>query len=489
MLIVIVKNTIWYLNPFTSKVQIALALKIINNSDVKLLMVHICKNDDAEIDHYNYLKEFMSFGLCSVLLFVLVFDSVFTSSSFSHPNNVFADDMMGGSNGGGGDSGSDSGDSGGGDNNNDDGSNDMPKEAPLTTDALTAGGGSGNDDDGGNNYDDNNNQPASEDTPQTANTVTTNKPKCSPGQENYLFSSGCQPTSTAGVCPSSYSSTEDSSITRGILKGNSNNEIIINVPETQQFLIYQVADGDNSAGTEQDDKEFGTFGQQSTRASASDPCPSEGDEQVSETKEHLPDGGSKTTRTNQDGTSVVTILNLNGVRDPEGKLVPGAVEQDIKFNAQNKLTKTDSYDRSQNVVGTTSYDPKSGNPTQTTYFAPNGDVRGTAAYSYNAQNKLTQVFHLNPQNNLLDRTVNTYTPNNLPRTSTTYDSNNQPTSKTVYAGGNTPLSETYYVDGKPISVTRYDESGKTIGTFGPDGKPLGSSPATSTTTTTLPNTQ
>jgi hypothetical protein len=49
------------------------------------------------------------------------------------------------------------------------------------------------------------------------------------------------------------------------------------------------------------------------------------------------------------------------------------------------------------------------------------------------------------------------------------------------------LSETYYVDGKPVSVTRYDESGKPIGTFGPDGKPLGSSPAT--TTTTLPNAQ
>jgi hypothetical protein len=400
---------------------------------------------------------------------------------------------MGGGDTGGGDSnqGGDSGD--GGDNDNDDDSNDMPKDAPLTTDALTAGGGSDNDDDGGNNDDDNNNQPTSEDTPQTANTVTSNKPKCSPGQEYYLFSSGCLPsstaTSTAAVCPSSYSSTEDFSITRGILKSNSNNEININVPETRQFLLYQVADGDVPVGTEQDAKEFGTFGQQSTGASASDPCPSEGDEQVSETRERLPDGGSKTTRTNQDGTSVVTILNLNGVRNPEGNLVPGAVEQDTKNNAQNKPIRTDSYDRSQKVVSTTAYDPKTGNPTHTTNFAPNGDTRSTAAYSFNAQNKLTQVFHLDPQNNLLDRTVNTYTPNNLPRTSTTYDSNNQPTSKTVYAGGNTPLSETYYVDGKPISVTRYDESGKVIGTFGPDGKPLGSSPATSTTTTTPPNTQ
>jgi hypothetical protein len=428
-----------------------------------------------------------------MLSLVLIFGSVFSSvSSFPHPNNVFAYDKMGDSSGGGGGSdsdsdsggngGEDSGD-GGGSNNNDD-STDMPKDAPLTADALTAGG-SDNDDDDDGNEDDNNNRPTTEDAPRTADTVTTNKPECQKGQEYYLFSSGCQPTSAAAVCPSSYSSTEDFSITRGIL--NRNYEIKTDVLETRQFLIYQVADGDSTAGTDTDD--FGTFSKQTTGASSSDPCLSEGDGQVSETRERLGDGGFRTTSTKQDGTSVVTILNLNGVRDPEGKLVPGAVEQDTKYNAQNKPTRTDSYDRSQNVVSTTAYDAKSGNPIYTQTFAANGDLKGTAAYSYNAQNKLTQVFHLDPQNNLLDRTVNTYTPNNLPRTSTTYDSNNQPTSKTVYAGGNTPLSETYYVDGKPVSVTRYDESGKTIGTFGPDGKPLGSSPATSTTTTTPPATQ
>jgi hypothetical protein len=123
-----------------------------------------------------------------------------------------------------------------------------------------------------------------------------------------------------------------------------------------------VVDGDAQEGTEQDAKEFGTFGQQSSGGFSSDPCPSKGDEQVSETRERLPDGGSKTTVTNQGGTSVVTILNLNGVRNPEGNLVPGAVEQDTKYNPQNKPTKTDSYDRSQNVVSTTFYDPKSGKP-------------------------------------------------------------------------------------------------------------------------------
>jgi antitoxin component YwqK of YwqJK toxin-antitoxin module len=256
----------------------------------------------------------------------------------------------------------------------------------------------------------------------------------------------------------------------------------IDAPQ-RQALIHPVADEDKS-----DNDDFGTFGKQSG-TSTPDPCQSNGDEQVSETREHLPDGGSKTTRTNQDGTSVVTILNLNGVLNPEGNLVPGALEQDTKYNAQNKPTRTDSYDRSQNVVSTTLYDYKSGNPTHTTNFDANGDVKGTAAYSYDAQNRLTQVFHLDPQNNLIDRTVNTFTPNNLPRTSTTYDSNNQPTSKTVYAGGDTPFSVTYYIDGKPISVTRYDESGQQIGTLGPDGKPLGSDPATSTITTTPPNTQ
>ena len=165
---------------------------------LKLFMIPVSKNHDVEIDHFNHTKGLISLGSCSVLLFVLVFDSVFSPSSFPHPNNVFADDMMGDSNGGG----SDSGDSGGGDsgdggeNDNDDGSNDMPKDSPLTTDALTAGGSDNDDNDDGND-DDINNGPTTEDAPQTADTVTTNKPKCQKGQEYYLFSSGCQPTSVS----------------------------------------------------------------------------------------------------------------------------------------------------------------------------------------------------------------------------------------------------------------------------------------------------
>ena len=380
---------------------------------LKLFMIPVSKNHDVEIDHYNHTKGLISLGSCSVLLFILVFNLVFSPSSFPHPNNVFADDMMGDSNGGG----SDSGDSGGGDsgdggeNENDDGSNDMPKDSPPTTDALTAGGSDNDDDDG--NDDDINNGPTTEDAPQTADTVTTNKPECQKGQEYYLFSSGCQPTSAVAVCPSSYSSTEDFSITRGIL--NRDYEIKTDVVETRQFLIYQVADGDRILQGQIQKilvflvnklpgpphqilvylKEMDRFLKQENAWGMA--------------ASRLP--GPK-----QDGSSVVTILNLNGVRDPEGKLVPGAVEQDTKYNAQNIPTRTDSYDRSQNVVSTTAYDAKSGNPTYTQTFATNGDLRGTAPYSYNAQNKLTQLFHLDPQNNLLDRTVNTYTPNNLPRT-------------------------------------------------------------------------
>jgi hypothetical protein len=387
-----------------------------------------------------------------------------------------------------GDSG-DAGDSGDGDTNNngDDSSDGMTQDAPLTTGALTAGGDSDNDDNNdddsegnSNNNNDNNDdsEPKIEDAPATTDALTARK--CPNGQEVTLFSASCKPVGT----DSTGGASSDANSCPAIAPTSYNDP-----REMQWSLLYRVADEDVPAGTDsnQDTEGFGTFGKQPSGTSQSDPCPSGGDEPISETRERLPDGGSKTTRTNQDGTSVVTILNLNGVRNPEGNLVPGAVEQDTKYNAQNKPIKTDSYDRSQNVVSTTAYDPKTGNPTYTTNFAPNGDTRSTAAYSFNGQNKLTQVFHLDPQNNLLDRTVNTYTPNNLPRASTTYDSNNQPTSKIVYAGGNTPLSETYYVDGKPISVTRYDENGKTIGTFGPDGKPLDSSPATSTTTATPPD--
>ncbi|HKI09003.1 MAG TPA: hypothetical protein VKA09_11450 [Nitrososphaeraceae archaeon] len=150
-------------------------------------------------------------------MLVLVFGSFFSSSSFTLPNNAFADDMMGGSMGGGDDGGeggdydqgSESGD--GGDNNNDDDPNDMPKDAPLTTDSLTAGGGSdNNDDDGNDNNDDDETTP--KDAPATANALTAQKIECPPGQEVTLFSTTCTAagpdstqgtTSAATVCPTS----------------------------------------------------------------------------------------------------------------------------------------------------------------------------------------------------------------------------------------------------------------------------------------------
>ena len=82
----------------------------------------------------------------------------------------------------------------------------------------------------------------------------------------------------------------------------------------QWALLHRVADGDVPAGTEsnQDAENFGTFGKQSSGASPSDPCPSGGDEPVSETRERLAGGGTMTTSTKQDGTKEVTILNLGG---------------------------------------------------------------------------------------------------------------------------------------------------------------------------------
>ena len=161
------------------------------------------------------MKRFVSLGLCFTLSLVLVFGSFFSSSSFTLSNNAFADDMMGDSMGGGGSdnggSGGDTdqvGDSGvggdGGDKNNDDDSNDMPKDAPLTTDALTAGGDSDNDDDSGGSRDDDDNdddnddesdndsEPIPKDAPATNNALTAKKLECPEGQEDVLFSTSCR---------------------------------------------------------------------------------------------------------------------------------------------------------------------------------------------------------------------------------------------------------------------------------------------------------
>jgi hypothetical protein len=152
---------------------------------------------------------------------------VFFSSSFAPPNNAFAADMPGGSMDGGDSGGGDNqgGDSGDGDKDNkgDDSSDGMPKDAPLTSGALTAGGDSDNDDDNDDsegdedNDNDNDNEPTSKDSPQTADTITANKPECPAGQEYYLFSASCKPvgagnsaTSAANVCPTSYSNPEES---------------------------------------------------------------------------------------------------------------------------------------------------------------------------------------------------------------------------------------------------------------------------------------
>jgi hypothetical protein len=402
-------------------------------------------------------------------------------SSSSIPINAFAADMPGDSMDEGG-SGGEGDDNQGGNSGGED--NDIPdsKEAPATAGALTAGGDSDDDDNndndsGGNRENDNDNnddnEPTSEDAPATTGALTADKPECPAGQEYYLFSTSCKPVggsdSTGGassatnscppVTPTSYNDPQ----------------------EMQWSLLHLVADEDVPAGTEsnQDTEGFGTFGKQSTGASRSDPCPSEGDEQVSETRERLAGGGTMTTSTKQDGTKEVTILNLNGVLNPEGKLVPDAVEQVTKYNAQNKPTRTDSYDRSQNVISTTNYDPK-GNPTLTTNYDAKGEVTGTATYDYDSKNRQAGISHFDPQKNLIDKTTNTYYANGLPKASLTVDGNNTPTSKTIYAGGSTPQSIITYVNGKPSSVTRYDDNGQETETtlFGPDGKPISPGAAT-----------
>jgi hypothetical protein len=106
--------------------------------------------------------------------------------------------MPGGSTGGG---------TGGGDNieggdsrdGNGDGSNDMPKDAPLTADALTAGGNSDNDDNdndsGGNrgNDDNDDNEPTSKDAPVTTDALAAKKIECPKGEVVSLFSTSCKP--------------------------------------------------------------------------------------------------------------------------------------------------------------------------------------------------------------------------------------------------------------------------------------------------------
>jgi hypothetical protein len=103
------------------------------------------------------MKRFVSLGLCFAISLILVFGSITPSSSPFI--TTFAADMPGDSMGGDGDGGdgdggdgdggdnNQGGDSGNGDDNNNDGSDSMPKDAPLTTGALTAGGDSDNDDD------------------------------------------------------------------------------------------------------------------------------------------------------------------------------------------------------------------------------------------------------------------------------------------------------------------------------------------------------
>jgi hypothetical protein len=129
------------------------------------------------MDHHNRTKRLVSLGLCITLSLVIVFGSI-NSLSFTPPDDAFAADMddMGG------DSNQD-GDSGDGDKENKgDDSPDMPKDAPIATDALTAGGDSDNDDDNDDNSgdnrdndDDNNNDkdPTIEDAPATTDAITT----------------------------------------------------------------------------------------------------------------------------------------------------------------------------------------------------------------------------------------------------------------------------------------------------------------------------
>jgi hypothetical protein len=159
----------------------------------------------------------VSLGICFLLSLVLVFSSVFSSSSFTPPNNAFAADMdMGG------DSGGDS-NQGGDNNQGGDSRDDMPKDAPQTTGALTAGGDSDNDDDddndsGGNQDDDNDNEPTPKDAPVTTDTATTKNKECPEGQEYTLFSGCVEAAENPGntgvsnspptTCPASYSPNE-----------------------------------------------------------------------------------------------------------------------------------------------------------------------------------------------------------------------------------------------------------------------------------------
>ena len=163
----------------------------------KLLIVHVHNSINVDIVFNNLKERTVSLGLCFTLSLILVSGSVF-SSSFTLPNNAFAADMPGGSMDGG--DNNQGGSSGNGDGNGDD-DNGSNGDAPLTTGALTAGGDSDNDEDddessGGNRDSDNDNdddEPASKNAPQTADTVTANKPDCPKGQEYYLFSASCKP--------------------------------------------------------------------------------------------------------------------------------------------------------------------------------------------------------------------------------------------------------------------------------------------------------
>jgi hypothetical protein len=202
-----------------------------------------------------------------VLSLVLVFGSVFSSSSsFPLPNIAFAADMddMGGDSSGvdssqGGDSGGD-----GEDSNDDDSSDGMPKDAPQTTGALTAGGDSDNDDDdndsaGGDNDEDNNNdnEPTSEDAPVTTDTVTTQKKECPKGQEVTLFSTSCEPAGGADntqaptldpkACPTSPTPTsyyvpDDLSIMNTVWGYNTDDyKVNTEKPDRQRFHLHWMA--------------------------------------------------------------------------------------------------------------------------------------------------------------------------------------------------------------------------------------------------------
>ena len=165
-------------------------------------------------------------------------------------------------------------------NNDDDSSNGMPNsdEGPTTTttDALTTDGDSDNDDDNNKGGDD---EFASNDAPQTTNGNFANKRVCPTDQLSYLFSA--------------YGDLEDFSAMSATW--DSDNEMKSDRSMIQS-LLHWVADG------AQDTEDFTTFGRQSTEGSSADPCPSEGDESVSETRERLADGSVKTTNIKKDST-------------------------------------------------------------------------------------------------------------------------------------------------------------------------------------------